>query len=264
MDLPPDVVLIAGTGIEDWAPDGEEVAFETPYGRVTGRLARMNARRVLLLQRHAAGHSVPPHLVNFRAIISAIGMSGCTQVIGTAAVGAVRADIEVGRLVVIDDVLDFTHGRDATFVGPGTPVRHVDVTYAYCRRLCGYLREALSSLPEKDEPGVVYATTNGPRYETPAEIRALGRLGADVVGMTQAPEVFLARERGLCYAAVAIVTNAAASRDAGRVIEESKVMESLKESGKRFRALFLSFLDRLPRESAPCPSCAFNAPIFPS
>jgi len=263
MDLPPDVVLIAGTGIEDWAPESDEVIFETPYGRVPGRLAKLAQRRVLLFQRHAAGHSVPPHLVNFKALVSAIAMSGCTQVVGTAAVGAIRPDLGVGRLLVIDDILDLTHGREATFVGPGTPVRHVDVSYVYCRRLSGYLREALSALLEKDEPGIVYAATNGPRYETPAEIRALLRLGADIVGMTQAPEVFLARERGLCYAAVAIVTNPAASRSAGRVIDEAQVMDSLRESGERFRTLFLSFLDRLPRRTEPCPSCAFNAPIFP-
>lgn len=263
MDLPPDICLIVGTGIEEWAPAGEAIAFETPYGRVVATATTAEGRRLLLFRRHEAGHSVPPHGVNYRALIWAIGKSGATSVVGTAAVGAVRQDLLPGRMVVLDDLIDFTHGRAATFLETGRPVRHLDVTHVYCRRLSSALGQALLAIGEKHEPGIVYAATNGPRFETPAEIRALRTLGADVVGMTQAPEAFLAKERGLCYAAVAVVANPAASRVEGGVVDESDIAATLAKSAAAFGRLLATFLKGLRPQVSPCTQCGGNQPIFP-
>ena len=259
MDLPPELALIAGTGTEDWNPEtSRPVGYDTPYGRIEGDLATLHGHRFLLFRRHGKNHALPPHKVNYRGLVWACRMAGVRRVVATAAVGAIRDDLAPGRILVLDDLIDLTEGRPSTFFDHAPRLRHVDMTRPYCPELQRRFQGVLAAAGEEVEEGIVYAATRGPRFETAAEIRALGLLGAHVVGMTQAPEVALAREAGLCYLGVAMVVNPAASRNRPPISEEA-IEAVLKRQGERFRQHFVRFLDALEDLQDPCPICPESA-----
>ena len=232
--------VIGGTGFYRFTngqeSDGLEVA--TRYGGVTVDRARVGEVEVAFVARHGREHSVPPHRVNYRGNIAALRELGVKNILASAAVGSLSEEMPPGSLVVVTQFLDFTRGRPSTFFdGDGEEVRHVDMTEPYCAHLRAELQAAAEALGEKVHAGGTYVCAEGPRVETPAEIEMFRKLGGDVVGMTSVPEVVLAREVGICYAAVGIVTNWAAgvSKEPVRHGEVSSFME---EQTPRVRALF--------------------------
>lgn len=187
----------------------------TPYGEPSGALTfgQLCARPVVFLARHGYGHTIPPHMVNYRANLWALQSVGASEILSVASVGAIRADLAPGSLVVPDQILDYTWGRTSTFFdGVDDPVRHIDFTEPYNANLRTLILEAASRAGEAMIDGGVYATTQGPRLESAAEINRFERDGADLVGMTGMPEAALARELGLPYAAINVVANFAAGR----------------------------------------------------
>jgi len=211
--------LITGSGLEDFGLDTcTNLAIETDYGRVALQRGRAGEREVVLLRRHGAAHDIPPHRINYRAHLRALREVGCRLVIATNAVGSLRPVMKPGDLVLPDQFLDCTKLRPTTFFdGDEGRVRHVDVTEPYC----SHLRNQLVPIVERHDlmthPAGTYICTEGPRFETPAEIRAYAQWGADVVGMTGVPEVVLARELGICYVSVCLVTNFAAGIGRGPI-----------------------------------------------
>lgn len=191
-----------------------EVA-RTPYGEPSGALTfgRFGGHEVVFLARHGYGHTVAPHEVNYRANIWALKEAGVEGVLAVATVGGVRDDYGPGTLVVPDQIIDYTHGRQSTFFsGADAAVVHVDFTQPYAAPLRRLLLDAASRCGQAVRDGGVYACTQGPRLETAAEIERLARDGADLVGMTGMPEAALAREAELPYAALCVVVNHAAGR----------------------------------------------------
>jgi len=187
----------------------------TPYGDPSGALTfgTIHDREVVFIARHGYGHTIPPHRVNYRANIWALHHAKARYVVSLAAVGGIRADLAPGALAVPDQLIDYTHDREATFFsGADRSVVHIDFTHPYCEELRQRLLRAAHDAGEPVFAGGTYAATQGPRLETVAEINRLERDGADMVGMTGMPEAALARELGLCYAALAIVVNHAAGR----------------------------------------------------
>ncbi len=206
------VGLIAGTGFSGLALEAaEEVVLASDYGAVEARRGRWHVP-VVFVPRHGPGHAVPPHLVNYRAIIAGLAAAGVRDVFAVNVVGGVHADLRPGAMVCVDDFLDFTRSRVSTFgEGPGRGgVVHVDMTYPYDAGLRAEVLAAAEAIDQPMADGGVYACFEGPRFETPAEIRMAARLGASVVGMTGVPEVCLAAEAGLRYAAISLVVNPAA------------------------------------------------------
>jgi len=166
---------------------------------------------VAFLPRHGAGHAVPPHRINARANIWALHQVGVRRIIAPCAVGSLRRDLGPGDLVVLDQILDRTWGRGDTFID-GPAVDHVSFADPYCPEL----RQAILTEARRGWPGTVHPTGSvvviqGPRFSTRAESRFYAGAGLDVINMTQYPEAYLARELGICYAGVALVTD----RDAG-------------------------------------------------
>ncbi len=250
------LAVIGGTGVYDPAllEAVREERVDTPYGRVTvlvGRLAEApDGRQVAFLARHGVGHSTPPHRVNYRANVWALKELGVRRVLATAAVGSLRAALEPGHFVLVDQFLDFTKSRPATFYdGDGRGVVHVDVSEAYCPHLRAILAAACRGLGIRHHEGGTYVCTEGPRFETPAEIRMFAQLGGDVVGMTGVPEVVLAREVSLCYATVAMVTNYAAGISP-RPLTHSEVLQVVDANAAHLRALFARTLAAIPAERA--------------
>ena len=194
-------------------------AVNTRYGEPSAplTLGRLGGRELIFLARHGDGHTLAPHQVNYRANIQALKNAGATQIVSIATVGGIRRDFGPGVLVIPDQIIDCTWGRSSTFFeGPGAKVTHIDFTEPYSAALRTRLLGAAAACGEAVADGAVYATTQGPRLETAAEVTRLERDGADLIGMTGMPEAALAREAGLEYAAIAVVANHAAGRGDSR------------------------------------------------
>jgi 5'-methylthioinosine phosphorylase len=216
------LAIIGGTGLtslKGLAITRREVV-NTPYGEPSGPLIHGSFcdKPVVFLARHGYGSNIPPHRVNYRANVWALKHIGVENVIAVNAVGGIRKDLRPGRLMVPDQVVDYTWSRGHSFFEDGlSHVIHIDFTEPYCQRLRdGLLQAARQAQLDVAEAGT-YAATQGPRLETAAEIDRLERDGCDVVGMTGMPEAALARELDLCYAALAVVANAAAGRGEGPI-----------------------------------------------
>ena len=211
--MPNIIGLIAGTGFYNLPAlkDGESKQIETPYGKAQIRSGEWNGARLIFLTRHGVGHSIPPHLINYRANIKAMKDLGVEQIIAINVVGGINPKLSPGDLCLIDDFIDFTSGRQHTFSDGSKPgVQHVDLTRPYDAKIQSALRQSAKESGILLHENGVYAGFNGPRFETPSEIRLAALAGATVVGMTGCPEVSLAREIGIAYASIALVVNPAA------------------------------------------------------
>jgi 5'-methylthioadenosine phosphorylase len=246
------VGIIGGTGVYDLADlQTRSETVHTPYGVVPMMRASLRGHELVFIARHGPKHDVPPHLVNYRAHIDALRRRECECVLATNAVGSLRYDMLPGELVLPDQFLDFTRARAGTFYeGGGAGLRHVDVTTPYCPSMQAVMLQVLAERDETAHPAATYVCTEGPRFETPAEIRMFERLGGDLVGMTGVPEVVLAREAGLCYLSVCVVTNFAAGM-AGAPLREGEVSDLMQERVPTLRAALLETALRLD-EMRPC------------
>lgn len=244
-----EIAIIGGSGFYALALErAREVTLETPYGRspevVVGRLG---SREVAFLPRHGRGHTVPPHLVNYRANLWALRELGVKRVLATTASGSMNPRMRPGELALLHQFVDFTKQRAMTFYEGGEKgVVHVDVTEPYCPELRRSLLEAARELKFKLHPRATYACTEGPRFETTAEIRAMRRLGCDLVGMTNVPECVLARELELCYAAVAVITNFAAGISRGK-LTHAEVAQLMAANAERIKELLSAAVRRIPK-----------------
>ena len=199
--------IIGGTGVYKLFDDKESVTVETKYGPAEVDLVRIDGFQFVFLPRHGRSHSVPPHRINYRANIQALKDLGIRFIYATAAVGSCSERFEPGDIVVLRDFLDFTKSRPSTFFEQGDEVRHIPMDEPYCPRLTEDFLETARDHRLWVKGSAVYVCTEGPRFETAAEIRMYSRMGGEVVGMTSVPEVVLANEAGICYASVGIVTN---------------------------------------------------------
>ena len=183
----------------------------TPYGPVDYLTGNFEGQPVFFLTRHGGTHSVPPHLVNYRANIWALKKLGVTKIIATAAVGSLDPHIAPGDFVLIDDFLDFTKSRSTTFFdGQDGKVLHVDMNNPYCPCLRKDILQSALKLQLPMVKSGTYVCVEGPRYESKAEIKVFQNLGGTVVGMTNIPECVLAKEAEMCYATICLITNFAA------------------------------------------------------
>lgn len=245
-----EVAIIGGTGVYDPAilSNTQEVKVQTPYGEVRPTVGEYNGVEVAFLPRHGAGHTVPPHRINYRANIWGLRRLGVKRILATTAVGSLNPKMRPGEMVLIDQFLDFTKGRPSTFFEGGPEgVIHVDYTEPYCPEIRDVALKAAAELGYTAHDYGVYVCTEGPRFETPAEIQMFAKLGGDLVGMTNVPEVVLAREAGICYATVSLVTNYAAGIAVGTLTHE-EVVALMAENSERLKKLLMRVLVNLPSE----------------
>ncbi|MCB0870259.1 MAG: S-methyl-5'-thioinosine phosphorylase [Solirubrobacterales bacterium] len=203
--------VIGGSGLYGLSDSGEEKVVTTPWGPSSGPTVSYGVGGgIAFIARHGKDHSIAPHRVNYRANIHALREAGCDRILAVSSVGGIAPSCQPGKLVVPDQLIDYTWGREMTFQGEGDPVRHFDFTDPYSPAWRGTVTSALNELEVEFVDGGTYAAVQGPRFETAAEIRRLAADGCHVVGMTGMPEAILAREAGLDYAAVCPVGNLAA------------------------------------------------------
>jgi len=202
--------IIGGTGLEGLFKDSSQRIVKTPYGTVTSLfLVKAPGETVVFLARHGRDHSIPPHRINYRANMYALHKLGVERILATNAVGAIASELESGDFAIPNDFIDFTKLRPTTLYDEA-PATHIDVSEPYCPQLRKLLIEKAKANGMRMWDHGVLACTEGPRYETPAEIEMFRRLGCDIVGMTGLPEAVLARELEMCYATICYISNRAA------------------------------------------------------
>ncbi|MCG7598709.1 S-methyl-5'-thioinosine phosphorylase [Halomonas sp. McH1-25] len=209
------LAIIGGTGLTTMA--GLDVlkrqSAETPLGAASASVVQgtLNGHDLLFLARHGHPYKLPPHRINYRANLWALKQAGATRIIGVNAVGGIDASLLPGALVVPDQIIDYTVGRECTyFDGRFKPLKHIDFSWPYRASLRAELLDAGKKAGETLEDGGIYGCTQGPRLETAAEIARMARDGCRLVGMTGMPEATLARELDIDYACLALVVNPAA------------------------------------------------------
>lgn len=237
------LAIIGGTGLTKLAnlEIYHRQVIRTPYGDPSGPLTfgKLSNHDVIFLARHGYGHTIAPHEVNYRANLWALADQGVKRVVSVASVGGIAPELTPGAIAVPNQIIDYTYGRKATFFeGRDKPVTHMDFTHPYCEAIRARVLRAAELAGEPCLPGGVYAATQGPRLETAAEVNRLERDGATMIGMTGMPECALAKELGICYAALTVVANYAAGRGASRDgISYREVEAGLASSMERVRRI---------------------------
>lgn len=240
----PSTAVIGGSGFESWP--GLRVVDErrvvTVFGEPSAPLVigELAGRRVAFLSRHGPDHSIAPHRINYRANLRALHDTGVERIYAAAAVGGIAAGLDPGAIAVPDQIIDYTVSRAGTFCEDGRVV-HVDMTRPYTPALRERLLAAAASAGVEVHDGGVYGATEGPRFETAAEIDRLERDGCTMVGMTAMPEAALARELGMEYAACAVVSNAAAGRGLAEISMEA-IYENLERGMAGVRRILAAAL----------------------
>jgi len=237
------LAIIGGRGLTQLAnlKITHQQVMRTPYGEPSGAFmfGTLDQHEVIFLARHGYGHTIPPHLVNYRANLWVLREQGVKSIISVATVGGIRSDLKPGVIVVPDQIIDYTHGRDATFFeGRDKPYSNADFTLPYSERLRNRILSSAKSAKQPCVDGGVYAATQGPRLDSVAEVNRYERDGADMVGMTGMPETALAKELELDYAAIAVVANYAAGRgDSKNGINMESVNATANEAMTRVRSV---------------------------
>jgi 5'-methylthioadenosine phosphorylase len=239
------IAIIGGTGVCDpnMLDNVKESSLDNFYGTIKYMEGTYKGKKLIFLPRHGKNHQIPPHLINYRANILGLKRLGVTSIIATTAVGSLNQEYKPDDFVLPDQFLDFTKNRHTTFFDGGkNGVVHVDMTDPYCPTLRKVICQAGQELGLTVHPQGTYVCTEGPRFETPAEIKMFSKLGGDLVGMTNVPEVNLAREAEMCYATVSMITNFAAGISP-TPLTHAEVVECMAKNSERMKDLIMKSIE---------------------
>lgn len=228
-----EIGIIGGSGLYSLMEKFEEADVDTEYGKPSDRIAvgMIGSKKVAFLPRHGRGHSLPPHKIPYKANISALKQLGVKRIISTSAIGSLRPEYKPGDIVLFDQFVNMTHGRDDTFFH-GSSVTHVSTAEPYCPELRSIGEKAADSLKLDYHKDATIVVINGPRFNTKAESKMYANQGFDVINMTQYPEVPLAIESGICYLGIGMVTDYDAGLEGNKEIKPV----TLEEVGRIFAA----------------------------
>ena len=202
-----EIGIIGGSGFYSLLEGARSINIITKYGKPSGRVSigRISGKSIAFIPRHGERHTLPPHKVPYKANIEALNSLGVKRIIATNAVGSLNSNFKVGQIVALDQFINLTHGRDDTFFH--SRAVHVSTADPYCTQMRNISKKVAKKMKidYRNEGSVV--VINGPRFSTKAESLFFSKQGFDLINMTQYPEAALAKERCLCYLALAIVTD---------------------------------------------------------
>jgi 5'-methylthioadenosine phosphorylase len=253
--------IFGGSGFYRFLDDVEEVPIATPYGPPSSpvRIGRIESTEVAFMPRHGDEHTLPPHRINYRANVWAMREVGVRRIIGPSACGSLRKDLGPGTFVLCDQFVDRTQARESTFYdGPQTT--HVSGADPYCKQMREVLLRCGNELEIPMVDGGTIVVIQGPRFSTRAESRWYADSGFDLIGMTQYPEAWLARELALCYANVSLVTDYDVGVDGGEPVSADAVIGVFASNLDRLRALLFRAVPRIgPQPDDICASALDSA-----
>ena len=254
--------VFGGSGFYDFLPDVREVIVDTPFGAPSDlvAIASLGGQKVAFLPRHGRGHTHPAHAVNYRANVWALHSLGVRQIIAPCAVGSLQKHIHPGDFVVLDQIFDRTTQRADTFYN-GPITHHISAAEPYCNRMRAIaLATAMELNITVHERGTA-VIIQGPRFSTKAESAWYTGNGWSVVGMTQYPEAILAKELGICYSGIALVTDydAGLVAESGESVTVEAVLRTMADNNHRVQSLILAMLERLPASVQDACQCANEA-----
>ncbi len=236
--------IIGGSGVYHFFETEEEKTVKTKHGEVKIKNTRYKGKEIAFMTRHGEKHTVAPHKINYRANILAFKKIGVERILATTAVGSMNPEFKPKELVLLKQFIDFTKGREDTLYDD--KVVHVDLSEPYCPELRDIVKKTAKKERSTMHEGV-YVCTEGPRFETPAEIAMFRKMGGDVVSMTNVPEVIFAREAEICYCTIAMVTNMAAGITKKK-LTHTEVKEIMNENIEKVKRLILKSIEEIPEE----------------
>jgi 5'-methylthioadenosine phosphorylase len=254
-----EIGVIGGSGFYEFLEDAERVSVDTPFGEPSDDIVvgELRGRRVAFVSRHGKGHRFPPHLVPYRANLWALRSVGVRQVLGPCSVGSLRRELDVGTVVVVDQVVDRTWGREHTVYDQLGGVVHVGFAEPFCSsgRAVALHAARAAGLPVQD--GGTLVVVNGPRFSSRAESLWHQQAGWTVVGMTGMPEAAIARELAMCYTTVALVTDLDAGVAGETGVTHEEVLRVFAENIESLKAVITAAVAAMPPtepdETATCP-----------
>lgn len=256
MELKADIGVFGGSGFYSFLDKVVEVDIDTPYGKPSDKiaLAELDGKRIAFLPRHGKNHQYPPHMVPYRANIYAMKQLGVRKLLGPTASGSLQPDIKPGDFVVTDQFVDRTSGRKDTFFdGPETI--HITTAHPYCPELRKIAIDAGKALGITIHEHGTVVVIQGPRFSTVAESRWFSRMGWEVINMTQYPECYLAREQGICYVNVALITDYDAGlegRDDIPPVTHEAVLEVFKANNEKIKNMIFEIIKRIDLDDSRC------------
>lgn len=266
MATPPLFAVIGGSGLYDISglSNTETCEIETPFGPPSAPILTgdLHGQRIAFLSRHGKGHFLSPGEVNYRANIYALKSIGVERVISVNACGSLREDFKPGDIVIPDQLFDHTKNRSYTFFEEGI-VAHIGTADPFCKDLSTHLVEAVESTGANVHPSGGFITIEGPRFSTRIESNTFRTWGLSIIGMTTAPEAFLAREAELCYASIAHITDYDVWHTSEEPVTVEMVMEIIQQNTETVKkALHYLTLNPFSRErSCVCSQALKNAII---
>lgn len=259
MEFKADIGVFGGSGFYQLLENIRELEIETPYGKPSDKiaLAEFEGKKVAFLPRHGRKHTLPPHLIPYRANLYAMKQLGVKRIIAPTASGSLQTAIKPGDFVICDQFVDRTWGRSDTFF-EGPEVKHPSSAYPYCPHLRKLAVEAAGSLGiSVHETGTV-VVIQGPRFSTVSESRWFSKMGWDVINMTQYPECYLARELDICYANIALITDYDAgledNPDIPPVTHEA-VLKVFEENNEKVKKMIFEMIRKIDTSSEDACSC---------
>ncbi len=243
-----EIGIFGGTGIYDSGllQDAKEVSIDTPYGKPSDAitLGTFKDRKIAFMPRHGKKHTIPPHMINFKANIFAFKELGVKRIIAPSAVGSLKEEIAPGHFALPSQFLDFTKSRDGSFSENGRVI-HISVAEPFCPELKDVILNTAKNQNFSIHSDCTYVCIEGPRFSTKAESKFFRSTGADIIGMTLVPECQLAREAQICYASISTVTDYDVWSD--KSVTAKKVLETLSKNVTTTKKFLTFLIDEIPK-----------------
>ena len=243
-----EIGIFGGTGIYDSGllENPQEIEIDTPYGKPSDKITIgiFNGRKIAFLPRHGRKHTIPPHMINFKANIWAFKELGITRIIAPSAVGSLKEELEPGHFALPTQFLDFTKSRENSFSEEGKVI-HISVADPFCPELQSSVLQVTEKQDLKIHKDCTYVCIEGPRFSTKAESKFYKTTGADIIGMTLVPECQLAREAQMCYASISTVTDYDVWAE--KPVTAKEVIETLSKNVEKTKKILIELIDKIPK-----------------
>ena len=248
MEKDVEIGIFGGTGIYDSGllENPQEIDMDTPYGKPSDKITVgiFNGRKIAFLPRHGKKHTIPPHMINFKANIWAFKELGITRIIAPSAVGSLKEDFQPGHFALPTQFLDFTKSREGSFSEEGKVI-HISVADPFCPELQSSILQVTEKQGLKIHKDCTYVCIEGPRFSTKAESKFYKTTGADIIGMTLVPECQLAREAQMCYASISTITDYDVWAE--KPVTAKEVIETLSKNVEQTKKILTELIDKIPK-----------------